>query len=65
MKVSWLGSIIYGALHNASTTEQKIATGLFDLNNELVKERMKFAVEMKEKEDDSNSQISSFVNSFT
>nr|CAG4707892.1 unnamed protein product [Naegleria fowleri] len=65
VKVSWLGSIIYGALHNASTTEQKIATGLFDLNNELVKERMKFAVEMKEKEDDSNSQISSFVNSFT
>ncbi|KAG2393727.1 hypothetical protein C9374_007258 [Naegleria lovaniensis] len=65
VKVSWLGSVVYGAIHNASTTEQKISTGLFNLNDELVKERVKFAVEMKEKEDESSSQISSFVNSFT
>ncbi|EFC44860.1 predicted protein [Naegleria gruberi] len=65
VKVPWLGNVVYGALHKASTDEQKVATGLFDLNDSLVQERMKYAVEMKNKEDENNSQVTSFVNSFT
>jgi len=62
---SWFGNIIYGALNNASTDEQKMSTGLFDLNDAIVKDRMKYAIEKKTKEDENDTQVTSFVNSFT
>ena len=65
VKVPWLGNIVYGALHRASTDEQKVATGLFDLKDQLVQERMKYNIEIKNKENDHDSQVTSFINTFT